>query len=96
MAERIRAETKGPVIFFRAESHLLMHHLGQPVDTILEWENLEWWTRRPRVVYFVMPEACAAELSERLPAATLHEVLRTRDYADGRRDRAMVVLRTQP
>jgi 4-amino-4-deoxy-L-arabinose transferase-like glycosyltransferase len=95
MAERIRAETKGPVIFFRAESHVLMHHLGQPVHTILEWENLEWWTRRPRVVYFVMPEACAAELAERLPSATLHEVLRTRDFADGRRDRAMVVLRTQ-
>src|SRR5262249_16109778 len=35
MAQEIRQHTQGPVIFFRAESHPLMYHLGRPVDTIL-------------------------------------------------------------
>ncbi len=95
MAAEIRAQTRKPVIFFRAETHLLMHHVGPPVDTILEWENLQWWTERPFPVYIVMPERCADEWPQHLPAGALHEVLRTSDYVHGRRDRPMIVLRTQ-
>lgn len=94
IAAEIRSQTKGPVIFFRAESHLLTHHLGQPVDTILEWENLAWWVDRPRPVYFVMPETCAAEWREHLPGGALEEVLRTSDFVHGKRDRPLVVLRS--
>jgi hypothetical protein len=46
-------------------------------------------------VYFVMPEQCAAEWPEHLPAGTLEEVLRTRDRVHGRRDRPLVVLRSR-
>lgn len=95
MAHEIRSQTRGPVIFFRAESHPLMFHLGRPVDTILEWENLDWWTKRPRPVYVVMPEACAAEWRDHLEAGALEEVLRTTSYVDGQRDRPLVVLRSR-
>ena len=95
MAQEIRRQTPGPVIFFRAESHLLMHHLGKPVDTILEWENLEWWVKRPRPVYFVMPENCAGVWREHLPSGSLEEVLRTADYPVGKHDRPLVVLRSR-
>jgi 4-amino-4-deoxy-L-arabinose transferase-like glycosyltransferase len=95
MAQEIRRQTHGPVIFFRAESHLLMHHLGRPVGTILEWENLDWWINQPKVVYFVMPEKCAGELQENLATGSLEEVLRTTDYVGGKHDRPLVVLRSR-
>jgi len=93
MANEIRKETHGPVIFFRAESHLLAYHIGPPVATILEWENLEIWARRPNVIYFVMPEACVPEAHHRLPAGVLEEVTRLTEFAPGTRDRRLVVLR---
>lgn len=96
MAEEIRTQTQGPVIFFRAETHLLMHHVGPPVDTILEWENLAWWADRPFPVYVVMPEKCAEDWPAHLRGGALEPVLRTRDYVHGRRDRPMVVLRSRP
>jgi 4-amino-4-deoxy-L-arabinose transferase-like glycosyltransferase len=96
IADLIRARTDRPVIFFRAESHVLAFHLGQPVDTILEWENLQWWAQRDFTVYVVMPEDAAREWPEHLPGASFEEVLRTRDWLPGRRDHAMVVLRTRP
>ncbi len=94
MAQEIRNQTRGPVVFFRAESHLLGFHLGHPVTTILEWENLEIWANRPFPVYFVMPSACAAEWREHLTSVPLEEVLRTTDYVGGNRDRPLVVLRS--
>lgn len=93
IAREIRASTQGPVIFFRAESHVLAYHVGRPLDTILEWENLAIWAKKPFPVYFVMPEACAREWAEHLPADALVEVLRTTGYADG--DRPLVVLRNR-
>ncbi len=95
MAQNIRRQTNGPVIFFRAESHPLMYHLGRPVDTILEWENLQWWTNRPQPVYVVMPEADANAWREHLDNGSLEEVLRTTDYVHGKRDRPLVVLRSR-
>jgi 4-amino-4-deoxy-L-arabinose transferase-like glycosyltransferase len=95
MAQEIRRHTQGPVIFFRAESHLLMYHLGQPVDTILEWENLEWWVNRPMPVYIVMPKDSARDWRDHLGSGSLEEVLHTIDYASGKRDRPLVVLRSR-
>src|SRR5581483_2662999 len=43
LAREIRRQTRRVVVFFRAESHLLAFHLGRPVETILEWENLAVW-----------------------------------------------------
>jgi hypothetical protein len=90
LASEIRRQTDGPVIFFRAESHLLAYHLGAPVGTVLEWENLEKWTHKPRIVYYVMLESCAAEAAERIPA--LEEVTRSAAAAGERR---LVVMRSR-
>src|SRR5207245_6965649 len=46
-AAEIRRRTDQPVIFFRAEAHEVAFHVGRPLDTILEWENLDWWATRP-------------------------------------------------
>jgi hypothetical protein len=94
LARQIRADSDRPVIFFRAESHVLAFHLGQPLDTILEWENLQWWVARDFPVYIVMPEDEARDWPNHLGGTRLEEVLRTRDWSAARRDHAMVVLRT--
>ena len=95
MAQEIRRQTPGPVIFFRAESHPLMLHLGRPVDTILEWENLAWWVNRPMPIYFVMPKACADEWRRDHPGALLDDVLEASDYVTGKHDAALVVVRSR-
>ena len=95
MAAEIRRQTQGPVIFFRAESHVLAYHVGRPVGTILEWENLEVWSRKPSVVYYVMPEACAEEARERFPTGTLQEVCRLTQFAPGPQERPLVVLHSR-
>lgn len=92
IAQEIRSRTDGPVIFFRAESHLLAFHVGKPVDTILEWENLAIWAERSYPVYVVMPEACVHQLNDHLPPDALEPLLFTRDYATGKRDRPLVVM----
>lgn len=93
-AHEIRRHTAGPVIFFRAESHPLMFHVGKPVDTILEWENLEWWVYRPRQIYFVMPQACAEQWNHDHPG-TLEIVLRAADDLVGKHERTLVVVRSR-
>ena len=95
MAQKIRGKTAGPVVFFRAESHLLSFRLGHPVTTVLEWKNLDRWANRPSPVYIVMPESCAQEWRKHLVDGSLDVVLRTRDYATGPHDRPMVVLRSR-
>ncbi|MBI3821129.1 MAG: hypothetical protein HY289_00445 [Planctomycetes bacterium] len=94
LARDIRGHTTGPVIFFRAESHPLMFHLGKPVDTILEWENLEWWVDRPTATYFIMPQACADAWNAE-HAGLLEVVLRANDHATSKHDRTLVVVRSR-
>jgi 4-amino-4-deoxy-L-arabinose transferase-like glycosyltransferase len=96
IAREIRAQTDRPVIFFRAESHVLAFHVGAPLDTILEWENLQWWVDRPFPVTIVMPEEEARAWPDHLGCGRLEEVLRTRDRMPGQRDHAVVVFRSQP
>lgn len=95
IAREIRERTDGPVIFFRAESHLLTYHVGKPVDTILEWENLAIWAERSYPVYIVMPEACIHQMRDHLPANALEPLLVTKDFATGKRDRPLVVMRNR-
>ena len=42
-AEQVRLKTQGLVLFFRVKAHDVAFHVGPPVATILEWENLERW-----------------------------------------------------
>src|SRR5205823_11215318 len=41
VAVRAHCPTPQPVIFFLVEAHPLAFHLGRPVDTIKEWENID-------------------------------------------------------
>jgi 4-amino-4-deoxy-L-arabinose transferase-like glycosyltransferase len=96
IAEEIRARTDRPVVFFRAESHVLAFHVQPPLTTILEWENLAWWVDRPFPVYIVMPEEEARDWPQHLLPGRLVEVLRTRDRVPHRREHRVVVLRSMP
>jgi 4-amino-4-deoxy-L-arabinose transferase-like glycosyltransferase len=54
-AGEVRRRTAGNVLFFRAESHTVAFHVGQPLETLLEWENLDTWAGFPQHSYVVMP-----------------------------------------
>jgi 4-amino-4-deoxy-L-arabinose transferase-like glycosyltransferase len=94
LARAIRAATDKPVIFFRAESHVLAFHVGRPLDTILEWENLDIWASQPTPIYFVMPPDCARDWPSHLAKGRLEEVFRTSDQPWGKRERPLVVMRS--
>jgi 4-amino-4-deoxy-L-arabinose transferase-like glycosyltransferase len=96
IAQEIRSETDRPVVFFRAESHLLAFHVGRPLSTILEWENLRWWVDRPFPVLVIMPEQEAGDWPNHLPAGRLEEVLRTRERMPTHREHHVVLLRSRP
>jgi 4-amino-4-deoxy-L-arabinose transferase-like glycosyltransferase len=89
-AAEIRRLTKQHVIFFRTEAHEVVFHVGQPLDTILEWENLDIWASSPTVTYFVMPPECARDWPRHLRKGRLEEVLRT----TGSQQRPLVLLRS--
>jgi 4-amino-4-deoxy-L-arabinose transferase-like glycosyltransferase len=92
---RRRAPAPEPIILFRTKPHALTFHLGRPVDTLLEWENLDWWAGRPNPRYVVMPPELARECPRRVKSGRLVEVLRSTDLASGGKERALVLLRTQ-
>jgi 4-amino-4-deoxy-L-arabinose transferase-like glycosyltransferase len=85
-----------PVIFFCTKAHLLTFHLGRPVDTLLEWENLDWWAGRAGTYYVVMPPALVRESRRHLKSGRLVEVLRGTGLGERRRERILVLLRTVP
>lgn len=96
MARDLRRLTHRPVIFFRTEAHTLVFHVGRPMDTILEWENLEVWANRKWPVYFVMPPDCATTWHEHVRCGRLEHVFSTADYFDRAPERPLVVLRSCP
>jgi 4-amino-4-deoxy-L-arabinose transferase-like glycosyltransferase len=95
IAREIRRQTAGPVIFFRAEAHLLAFHVGRPIETILEWENLAIWAKMDYPVYFVMPAECAQQWPDYLEQDALQEVLHTTQWLGSRPERPLVVLRNR-
>ncbi|MFO0966273.1 MAG: glycosyltransferase family 39 protein [Gemmataceae bacterium] len=88
-ASRLRSQGDLPVIFFRAEAHALAFHVGPPLDTVLEWENLDVWSTRPALV--VMPPEAAAAWPDHLVKGRLFEITRLRAAPD----RDLVVFRTE-
>jgi 4-amino-4-deoxy-L-arabinose transferase-like glycosyltransferase len=97
-ASEIRRRAPAPqlVLFFRTEAHDLAFHVGQPLDTILEWENLDIWASRPGVYYVVMPPDVAKEWPQHLEPGRLVEVLRNTTQAGGHHAHPLVLLRTHP
>jgi 4-amino-4-deoxy-L-arabinose transferase-like glycosyltransferase len=98
-AAEVRRHVPAPglVLFFRAEAHLLAYHIGPPLNTFLEWENLDIWAGRPGQHYIVMPAECAAEWPRHVTSGSLEEVLRTAPLQGaGPRLRPLVLMRTCP
>lgn len=95
-AEAIRRLTPGRVLFFRTEAHALAFHVGRPLNTLLEWENLDIWASRPGDVYVVMPPDCAAVWRRHLRTGGLEEILRSSDLTAQIQERPLVLLRTAP
>jgi 4-amino-4-deoxy-L-arabinose transferase-like glycosyltransferase len=95
-AAEIRARTDLPVLFFRAEDHVLAFHVGRPVDSLVEWENLDWWLRQPLPIYVVMPESDADAWCDHLKNGRLEEVTRMTRLTDANIERPLVLLRTRP
>jgi hypothetical protein len=93
---RLHAPAPQLILFFRAETHALAFHVGRPIDTLREWENLDVWVGRPEIYHVVMPLSFAHEWPQHLQAGRLEEVARSTilggaDHAD-----PLVLLRTQP
>lgn len=95
-AEEIRRRTARPVIFFRAEAHELAFHVGPPLDTILEWENLDVWASLPETTYFVMPADCARDWQGKLKQGRLVEVMASTDLVECNRERPLKLMRSIP
>jgi hypothetical protein len=93
-AETIRRHTSSHVLFFRAEAHTVAFHVGRPLHTLLEWENLDAWAGKATSTYVVMPADCAAVWRHHLTAGSLVEVLRTTDLTRRRHERPLVLMRT--
>jgi hypothetical protein len=83
------------VIFFRVEAHALAFHVGRPLATVLEWENLDIWASRPGSHYIVMPPDCARDWPNYVTSGRLIEVARNTDLAGGRHEHPLVLVRTQ-
>ncbi len=85
-----------PIIFFRTESHALAFHLGRPVDSILEWENIDTWASRAGAFYLVMPADMVAEWPAHVHSGKLVELCRN-DPPNGRpHEQPLVLLKTCP
>src|SRR5262249_28098043 len=77
-ASEIRRRAPSPqlILFFRTEAHALAFHVGRPIDTILEWENLDAWAARPEIYHVVMPSEHADDWQNRLKRGGLKEIVR--------------------
>lgn len=95
-AQEIRQRTELPVIFFRAEAHELAFHVGPPLDTILEWENLDVWASSADTIYFVMPPECARQWPRYLDKGRLEHVMCSADLVERNRERPLVLMRSVP
>jgi 4-amino-4-deoxy-L-arabinose transferase-like glycosyltransferase len=84
------------VLLFRVENHLLAYHLGRPLNTFLEWENLDVWAGRTGPHFIVMPAECAAQWAQYITSGSLAEELRYTDRTDRDRPRDLVLMRTTP
>jgi 4-amino-4-deoxy-L-arabinose transferase-like glycosyltransferase len=85
------------VLFFRAENHALAFHLGTPLNTFLEWENLDVWAGRPGHHYILMRPECAEEWPQHVHSGRLEKVLASTDLAEDTPEHPrLVLMRTLP
>ncbi|MFL5331405.1 MAG: ArnT family glycosyltransferase [Gemmataceae bacterium] len=95
LADKIRhhRQPEAAVIFFRIEDHLLAYHLGKPLQTIQEWENLDIWVSQLENGCIIMPAELAAEWPQHIHSGTLREIIR---HDEPHRSRSLVVMESHP
>jgi 4-amino-4-deoxy-L-arabinose transferase-like glycosyltransferase len=77
----IRRHSADKILFFRTEAHPLALHVGQPLGSLLEWENLDVWAGKPKVTYVILPPECLDEWPQQLSSGVLEVVARSDDMA---------------
>jgi hypothetical protein len=80
-AQAIRRHSAEKILFFRTEAHTLALHVGQPLASLLEWENLDVWAGKREVTYVVLPAECLDEWPRQLSNGVLEVVARSDDLA---------------
>ena len=89
---RTAAGADTPIVFFRTELHPLAYHLGRPMTTVLEWENLAVWASEPRPICFLMPAAAAASWPTELRGPHLQRLLQLERLSEHRSEGTLVLL----
>ena len=95
-AAAIRSTAPPPheILMFRAESHLLVFHLGRPVQTLVEWHDLNDWLARPGPRFVVMPPEYLYSAHQIVTSRKLAVVTRLEDHMAGKPPRPLVFVRT--
>jgi hypothetical protein len=73
-AQEIRRQSPDKILFFRTEAHNVALHVGRPLATLLEWENLDIWAGKPQTTYVVLPRECLDEWPRQLSSGVLEVV----------------------
>ena len=92
-AQQVRSQTKDMVILFRVENHEVSFHLGPPIDTILEWENLDRWLKHSSSVHVLMPEKESRQCSQFLHNGKLQVLLCSKNFTSHPQVRPLVLLK---
>lgn len=95
-AEIRRHAPDNQVLFFRVENHALAFHVGKPIATLLEWENLDVWAASPETIPVILPEEVATQWPQHLASGSLELVQRSADLPRGTLARPLVLMRTRP
>ncbi|MBA4189080.1 MAG: hypothetical protein C0467_13865 [Planctomycetaceae bacterium] len=96
-AEMIRSHAPAPetILQFRMESHLLSYHLGSPVQTLVEWGELNDFLVVPGPRFVVMPPEYVYTASVICTSRKLVEIGKLEDFTSGKPHRPLVFLRTE-
>jgi len=95
-AKAIRAQAPAPhtILQFRMESHLLAYHLGRPLQTLVEWGELNERLAEPGVHFVVMPPEYVFAASQVVTTRKLVEITRLQDHTGAKPARPLSFLRT--
>jgi len=84
-----------PILQFRMESHLLSFHLGPPLRTLVEWEELNEFLSAPGQHFVVMPPEYVHATGQIITKRKLVVIGRLDEWIQGKPDRSLVFLRTE-
>jgi hypothetical protein len=93
---RRQAPPPGRVLFFRTEAHALAFHVGRPLETVVDWAELDARLAGPEQVCVVMPAASAEDWPMFLRHVRLEEVRRSPSGMAGGHGKPLVLLRPVP